>query len=62
SLSEAGLAPLGLTADVASARLRAGRPPVVARIEQGRLLFDPRTVLPGQEGAFLTALRVALGT
>jgi len=31
------------------ARLRAGRPPVVARIENQRLLLDLRTVLPEQE-------------
>ncbi|MCL7453634.1 MAG: L-seryl-tRNA(Sec) selenium transferase [Anaerolineae bacterium] len=30
-------------------RLRAGEPPVIARIEDGRLLLDPRTVLPEQE-------------
>jgi L-seryl-tRNA(Ser) seleniumtransferase len=35
--------------DAVSARLRAGEPPVVARIEDGRLVLDPRTVLPEQE-------------
>jgi L-seryl-tRNA(Ser) seleniumtransferase len=30
-------------------RLRAGDPPVIARIEDGRLLFDLRTVLPEEE-------------
>jgi L-seryl-tRNA(Ser) seleniumtransferase len=33
-----------------TARLRAADPPVIARIADGRVLFDPRTVLPGQEG------------
>jgi L-seryl-tRNA(Ser) seleniumtransferase len=32
-----------------AARLRAGEPPVIARIEDDRLLLDPRTVLPEQE-------------
>ncbi len=30
-------------------RLRAANPPVIARIAGGRVLFDPRTVLPGQD-------------
>ncbi|MBC6937354.1 MAG: L-seryl-tRNA(Sec) selenium transferase [Chloroflexi bacterium] len=30
-------------------RLRAAEPPVIARIAGGRVLFDPRTVLPGQD-------------
>jgi L-seryl-tRNA(Ser) seleniumtransferase len=33
----------------AAARLRAGDPPVIGRIEDDRLLLDPRTVLPEQE-------------
>jgi L-seryl-tRNA(Ser) seleniumtransferase len=32
-----------------AARLRAGEPPVITRIEDDRLLLDPRTVLPEQE-------------
>jgi len=32
-------------------RLRAGEPPVIARIENDRLVLDPRTVLPEQETA-----------
>ena len=35
--------------DSMAARLRAGDPPVIARIEGGRLVLDPRTVLPEQE-------------
>ena len=35
--------------DAAAARLRAGEPPVIARIEDDRLVLDPRTVLPEQE-------------
>ncbi len=32
-----------------AARLRAGNPPVVARVEDDRLLFDMRTIAPGEE-------------
>jgi L-seryl-tRNA(Ser) seleniumtransferase len=39
--------------DAVSARLRAGEPPVIARIEDGRLVLDPRTVLPEQEASLL---------
>lgn len=35
------------------ARLRAADPPVIARISGGRVLFDPRTVLPGQAQSLL---------
>ncbi len=50
------------TSDAAGAerQLRAADPPVIARIEDGRVLFDLRTVLPEEEGelaAVLAALR-----
>ncbi|HEU4727829.1 MAG TPA: L-seryl-tRNA(Sec) selenium transferase [Kofleriaceae bacterium] len=35
-------------------------PPVVARVEQDRVLFDPRTVLPADEDAMLDVVRVRL--
>lgn len=41
------------------ARLRDANPPVIARIEKDRVLFDPRTVLNGQEDDLLSAIRVA---
>ena len=43
-------------------RLRAGDPPVVARIEDERLMFDLRTVLPEEEAelAALSGLPEAL--
>jgi L-seryl-tRNA(Ser) seleniumtransferase len=44
-----------------AAQLRAQDPPVVARVEDKRLLFDPRTVLPEQEEGLLRSLRAALG-
>ena len=40
--------------------LRAGDPPVVARIEDGRVVVDPRTVLPEQERSLLAALAAGL--
>lgn len=42
------------------ARLRQLRPPIIARLEDDRLVFDPRTVLPEQEPALLSALIMAL--
>jgi L-seryl-tRNA(Ser) seleniumtransferase len=42
------------------ARLRALPFPIIARIENGQALFDPRTVLPNQEDAFLLGLKKAL--
>ncbi len=38
-------------------RLRQANPPVIARIAEGRVLLDPRTVLPEQETDLLTALQ-----
>jgi len=41
-------------------RLRALPFPIVARIENGQTLFDPRTVFPNQEDAFLLGLKKIL--
>jgi len=41
-------------------RLRALPFPIVARIENGQTLFDPRTVFPSQEDAFLLGLKKVL--
>ena len=41
-------------------RLRALPVPIVARIENDQVLFDPRTVLPNQGDAFLTGLKNVL--
>ena len=38
-------------------RLRESRPPVVARVEDEKVLFDPRTVGPGEDAELLTALQ-----
>ncbi|MCX7838143.1 MAG: L-seryl-tRNA(Sec) selenium transferase [Anaerolineae bacterium] len=46
--------------DTFAARLRANTPPIIARIEANRLLFDPRTVLPNEDDALLAGIeRVA---
>jgi L-seryl-tRNA(Ser) seleniumtransferase len=37
-------------------KLRHEQPPVIARTEAGHILFDPRTVLPEQDGALLVNL------
>jgi L-seryl-tRNA(Ser) seleniumtransferase len=39
----------GLSADEISVRLRASDPPIVARVEDGRVLLDLRTVFPEQD-------------
>ena len=39
--------------------LRSGDPPVVARIEEDTLVFDPRTVRPGQDTLLLGAIQKA---
>lgn len=43
------------------AKLRAMSPPVIARIEDNRVVFDPRTVLAEQEGALMVAVKKSLG-
>jgi len=46
----------GLSADEISARLRASDLPVIARVEEGRVLLDLRTVFPEQDEAVVAAL------
>jgi L-seryl-tRNA(Ser) seleniumtransferase len=57
------LAVTGPTGDAAALerRLREGRPPVIGRIREGRLLLDLRTVLPEQEAVLADRLCEALG-
>ena len=45
-----------INADSLAARLRAVEPPIVARIEEGRVLLDLRTVFPEQDAAIAQAL------
>jgi len=51
----------GVTADELSARLRMCDPPIVARVEEGRVLLDLRTVFPEQDGAVTVALQTLAG-
>jgi L-seryl-tRNA(Ser) seleniumtransferase len=46
----------GLSADDLAARLREADPPVIARIEEGRVVLDLRTVFPGQDQSLVLAL------
>jgi len=46
--------------DAFMARLRAHTPPLIARISDGRVMFDPRTVFESQHAALLAAIRAAL--
>jgi L-seryl-tRNA(Ser) seleniumtransferase len=46
----------GLSADELSARLRASDPPVIARVEEGRVLLDLRTVFTEQDEALVQAI------
>jgi len=46
----------GLNADELAARLRASDPPVIARVEDGRVLLDLRTVFPEQDEIVTAAL------
>jgi L-seryl-tRNA(Ser) seleniumtransferase len=46
----------GLSADELAAGLRASDPPIVARVEEGRVLLDLRTVFPEQDEAVVRSL------
>jgi L-seryl-tRNA(Ser) seleniumtransferase len=63
ALAEAPVASAGVAiegdAEALAAALRAGDPPVVGRIHEGRLLLDARTVLPGEDEALLAAVTAA---
>ncbi len=41
-------------------RLRQQRPPIIARLDENRVILDPRTVLPEQERDLLAGVRSAL--
>jgi L-seryl-tRNA(Ser) seleniumtransferase len=46
----------GLSADELATRLRGSEPPIIARVEEGRVLLDLRTVFPGQDASVVAAL------
>ena len=65
SLPEESLPTFLLALDVKSPdrflkKLRQQQPPIIARTEKDRVLLDPRTVLPEQDGALLVGLMNAL--
>jgi L-seryl-tRNA(Ser) seleniumtransferase len=41
-------------------RLRRAVPPLLGRIEAGRLTVDPRTILPSQDSQVIAAIKAAL--
>jgi len=45
-----------MSADEISSHLRASEPPVVARVDEGRVLLDLRTVFPEQDRQVIDAL------
>jgi L-seryl-tRNA(Ser) seleniumtransferase len=47
----------GLSADELATRLRASDPPIIARVEQGRVLLDLRTVFADQDSIIAAALQ-----
>ena len=49
-----------ITPDQLAERLRRGTPPVILRLQQDSLLFDPRTIFEEQEDALVEALQKAL--
>ncbi|HEY2588723.1 MAG TPA: L-seryl-tRNA(Sec) selenium transferase [Tepidisphaeraceae bacterium] len=51
--------PHGISLEDFAARLRAGKPPVVGTISNGRFRIDLRTVFPRQDGDLRAALRAA---
>lgn len=55
------VSPLHVPVNELACRLRTGRPPVLARIADGKLLLDPRTLLPGEGELVVRSLAEALG-
>ena len=51
-----------MTPDALAARLRRHAPPVFARIQDDKVLIDPRTLLPGDEEAVIEAVVAALAS
>jgi L-seryl-tRNA(Ser) seleniumtransferase len=48
------------SADRLLRRLRGAQPPVIGRIDTGRVVLDPRTVLPDQDEVLVRAVQVAI--
>lgn len=54
------LTPRTISADTLAQRLRRGAPPVVGRIQEERLLLNPRTLATGEDEVLVEAVRAAL--
>jgi L-seryl-tRNA(Ser) seleniumtransferase len=54
------LRPKGIKVDALASKLRLGAPPVFARIDEDRLVLDPRTVQKDEEKGLIDALSEAL--
>jgi L-seryl-tRNA(Ser) seleniumtransferase len=52
----------GVDAAALAAALRLGEPPLVARIADGRVLVDPRTLADDEIASAIAAIREALGS
>jgi L-seryl-tRNA(Ser) seleniumtransferase len=55
------IAPGRIGADTLAKRLRLYAPPIFARIQEDRVLIDPRTLLDGDERIIVEAVAEALG-
>jgi len=54
------VSPAEISIQELTARLRAAAPPVIGRVQDDRLLLDPRTLLPGEEPLLTATLGQAL--
>jgi L-seryl-tRNA(Ser) seleniumtransferase len=43
------------------AQLRINQPPVIARLEADKVIFDPRTIMPEQENDLISSIRYIFG-
>jgi L-seryl-tRNA(Ser) seleniumtransferase len=55
------LDPAAVGADALAAALRSAEPPVIARVSQGMVLLDPRTIFDAELDEVAIAARDALG-
>jgi L-seryl-tRNA(Ser) seleniumtransferase len=61
TLPSVGLRVVGSRPTALAGRLRAGDPPVIARIEDGAVTLDLRTIDPAEDRALAAAVVAALG-
>lgn len=54
--------PRAMSADALASSLRAGAPPIVGRVEEGRVLLDLRSILPEEDPIVIRALLGAAAT